>query len=148
MNHYNGPNALLTGPVAHRSAVAGPVPAGAGTSGAAGPGPRPGPGRGPTPSSSPTTPPPPAMAWSSCWVTPLCWCAWLPSATLAAAISEAARCQPDVALLDVLMPGGGGLAAAVGIREVSPRTRVVAYSAAADRSTVVRCCAAGPAATC
>jgi EAL domain-containing protein (putative c-di-GMP-specific phosphodiesterase class I)/AmiR/NasT family two-component response regulator len=56
----------------------------------------------------------------------------------AAAISEAARCQPDVALLDVMMPGGGGLAAAVGIREVSPRTRILAYSAAGDRSTVVQ----------
>ena len=55
-----------------------------------------------------------------------------------AAVAEAARCQPDLALLDVLMPGGGGLAAAVGIRDVSPRTRVLAYSAAADRSTVVR----------
>jgi EAL domain-containing protein (putative c-di-GMP-specific phosphodiesterase class I)/ActR/RegA family two-component response regulator len=54
------------------------------------------------------------------------------------AVAEAARCQPDLALLDVLMPGGGGLAASVGIREVSPRTRVLAYSAAADRATVVR----------
>ena len=55
-----------------------------------------------------------------------------------AAVAEARRSQPDLALLDVLMPGGGGLAAAVGIREVSPHTRVLAYSAAADRSTVVR----------
>jgi PleD family two-component response regulator len=39
------------------------------------------------------------------------------------AISEAARYQPDLAVLDVFMPGGGGLGAAVGIREVSPRTR-------------------------
>jgi EAL domain-containing protein (putative c-di-GMP-specific phosphodiesterase class I)/ActR/RegA family two-component response regulator len=56
----------------------------------------------------------------------------------AAAVVEAGRCQPDLALLDVMMPGGGGLAAAVGIREVSPHTRVVAYSAADDRATVVR----------
>jgi EAL domain-containing protein (putative c-di-GMP-specific phosphodiesterase class I)/FixJ family two-component response regulator len=53
-----------------------------------------------------------------------------------AAVAEAARCQPDLVLLDVLMPGGGGLAAAVGIRDVSPRTRVLAYSAAADRAVV------------
>ncbi len=55
-----------------------------------------------------------------------------------AAVAEAARCQPDLALLDVMMPGGGGLAAAAGIREVAPHTRVVAYSAADDRATVVR----------
>ncbi|HET9059505.1 MAG TPA: EAL domain-containing protein [Acidimicrobiales bacterium] len=55
-----------------------------------------------------------------------------------AAIAQAAHFQPDVAVLDVLMPGGGGLAAALGIREVSPRTRLLAYSAAADRSSVVQ----------
>jgi EAL domain-containing protein (putative c-di-GMP-specific phosphodiesterase class I)/FixJ family two-component response regulator len=55
-----------------------------------------------------------------------------------AAIAEAARFQPDVAVLDVLMPGGGGLRAALGIREVSPRTRMLAYSAASDRSSVVQ----------
>jgi EAL domain-containing protein (putative c-di-GMP-specific phosphodiesterase class I)/ActR/RegA family two-component response regulator len=54
------------------------------------------------------------------------------------AVTEAGRYQPDLALLDVMMPGGGGLAAAVGIREVSPHTRVLAYSAADDRATVVR----------
>jgi EAL domain-containing protein (putative c-di-GMP-specific phosphodiesterase class I)/ActR/RegA family two-component response regulator len=55
-----------------------------------------------------------------------------------AAVSEAAHYQPDVALLDVMMPGGGGLAAALGIREVSPRTRLLAYSAASDRASVVQ----------
>ena len=55
-----------------------------------------------------------------------------------AAVTQAARCQPDIAVLDVMMPGGGGLAAALGIREVSPRTHVLAYSAAADRSSVVQ----------
>ncbi len=55
-----------------------------------------------------------------------------------AAVVNAAHYQPDIAVLDVMMPGGGGLAAALGIREVSPRTRVLAYSAAADRSSVVQ----------
>lgn len=55
-----------------------------------------------------------------------------------AAVAQAAHYQPDIALLDVCMPGGGGLAAAQGIREVSPRTRLLAYSAASDRASVVQ----------
>ena len=54
------------------------------------------------------------------------------------AIAAAAHHQPDVALLDVRMPEGGGLAAALGIREVSPRTRLLAYSVASDRASVVQ----------
>jgi EAL domain-containing protein (putative c-di-GMP-specific phosphodiesterase class I)/FixJ family two-component response regulator len=54
------------------------------------------------------------------------------------AIAQAARYQPDLALLDVIMPGGGGLAAALGIREVSPRTKMLAYSAATDRASVIQ----------
>lgn len=54
------------------------------------------------------------------------------------AVERAAHFQPDIAVLDVMMPGGGGLAAALGIHEVSPRTLVLAYSAAADRSSVVQ----------
>lgn len=54
------------------------------------------------------------------------------------AIAAAARYQPDVALLDVRMPEGGGLEAALGIRDVSPRTKILAYSAASDRASVVQ----------
>jgi DNA-binding NarL/FixJ family response regulator len=45
------------------------------------------------------------------------------------AITAAARLQPDVALLDLEMPGGGGPAAARGIRERAPGVRVLALSA-------------------
>ena len=45
------------------------------------------------------------------------------------AIELAAALQPDVALLDIEMPGGGGLRAARAIKEDSPATRVLALSA-------------------
>jgi diguanylate cyclase (GGDEF)-like protein len=44
------------------------------------------------------------------------------------AIELAARRRPDVVLLDFDMPGGGGVAAAIGIREANPTTRIVALS--------------------
>jgi EAL domain-containing protein (putative c-di-GMP-specific phosphodiesterase class I)/DNA-binding NarL/FixJ family response regulator len=45
------------------------------------------------------------------------------------AIDLARAASPDVALVDVRMPGGGGAVAARGIRRDSPPTRVVAVSA-------------------
>jgi len=45
------------------------------------------------------------------------------------AIELAARERPDVALIDVRMPSGGGLAAARGITARSPQTTIVALSA-------------------
>jgi diguanylate cyclase (GGDEF)-like protein len=45
------------------------------------------------------------------------------------AIELAARRRPDVVLLDFDMPGGGGVAAAIAIREANPTTRIVALSA-------------------
>jgi diguanylate cyclase (GGDEF)-like protein len=45
------------------------------------------------------------------------------------AIELAARRRPDVVVLDFDMPGGGGVAAAIGIREANPTTRIVAISA-------------------
>src|SRR5579864_5759001 len=48
------------------------------------------------------------------------------------AVRQAADLHPDVAILDVRMPGGGGAAAARGIRLHSPATRILAYSAFDD----------------
>jgi DNA-binding NarL/FixJ family response regulator len=44
--------------------------------------------------------------------------------------------RPRVALIDVRMPGGGGVAAAEGIRESSPDTRIVALSAYDDEARI------------
>jgi signal transduction histidine kinase len=52
------------------------------------------------------------------------------------AIELSARHRPDVALLDVRMPGGGSHAAR-GIKTRSPDTRVLALSAYEDRATVL-----------
>jgi DNA-binding NarL/FixJ family response regulator len=46
----------------------------------------------------------------------------------AEAVSVAASSHPDVALLDLDMPGGGGWKAARGIGESSPATRILAFS--------------------
>jgi signal transduction histidine kinase len=59
------------------------------------------------------------------------------------AIEVALRERPDVALVDVKMPGGGGAHAAREIRKGSPDTRVVALSAYEDRRTVLEMLRAG-----
>lgn len=51
--------------------------------------------------------------------------------------------QPDVALLDVKMPKGGGPAAAQGIHSVAPATRMIAFSAYGDRIAVAEMLKAG-----
>lgn len=52
------------------------------------------------------------------------------------AVELAAQIRPDVAVVDVRMPDGGGAQAARGIREVSPATAVLALSASDDRESV------------
>lgn len=59
------------------------------------------------------------------------------------AIEQAREHHPDVALLDVRMPGGGGPRAAAEIRSVSPATRSLALSAYADGSNVLEMLRAG-----
>ena len=57
---------------------------------------------------------------------------------------ELARAEtPDVALVDVRMPGGGGAVATRGIRRGSPPTRIVAVSADSDPDTIVAMIEAG-----
>ncbi|MDQ3991092.1 MAG: EAL domain-containing protein [Actinomycetota bacterium] len=59
------------------------------------------------------------------------------------AIALARETQPDVAMVDVRMPGGGGPHAAREIRIHCPHTRVVALSAYEDRGTVLEMVKAG-----
>jgi DNA-binding response OmpR family regulator len=59
------------------------------------------------------------------------------------AVEVARVTRPDVALLDVSMPGGGGPRAAVGIRWRSPRTNLVAFSMHDDRVAIVDMLRAG-----
>jgi EAL domain-containing protein (putative c-di-GMP-specific phosphodiesterase class I)/ActR/RegA family two-component response regulator len=60
-----------------------------------------------------------------------------------AAIALAKLAHPDVALVDVRMPGGGGVRAAEGIRVCCPDTRVIAVSAHTDRAVVLEMVRAG-----
>jgi DNA-binding response OmpR family regulator len=59
------------------------------------------------------------------------------------AVEVARVTRPDVALLDVSMPGGGGTRAALGIGWRSPRTHMVALSLHDDRATIVDMIRAG-----
>ncbi len=59
------------------------------------------------------------------------------------AIATAVSHQPDVVLLDVRMPGGGGLRAAREIARRCPSTRVIALTAHEDEDTVIAMMAAG-----
>ena len=59
------------------------------------------------------------------------------------AIELAVAVQPDVAIVDVQMPGGGGARASREIGLNSPRTKVIALSAADDRATVLEMLEAG-----
>lgn len=60
-----------------------------------------------------------------------------------AAIRLATLYEPDVALVDWSMPGGGGAAAAHEITRVSPGTRVVALSASQESDVVLKMLRAG-----
>jgi len=59
------------------------------------------------------------------------------------AIALAATSRPDVCLVDVGMPGGGGPRAARAIREHEPATQVLALSGRQDRDSVVEMLRAG-----
>jgi DNA-binding response OmpR family regulator len=59
------------------------------------------------------------------------------------AVDVARVTRPDVALLDVSMPGGGGPGAAHGIRWRSPATQVVAFSLHDDKASIVDMLRAG-----
>lgn len=60
-----------------------------------------------------------------------------------AIVSLCAALQPAVAIVDVKMPKGGGVAATAAIRSMSPDTTVIAFTAEVDRGTRRALAAAG-----
>ncbi|HLI56914.1 MAG TPA: response regulator [Actinomycetota bacterium] len=72
---------------------------------------------------------------------------WLELAGTAPGVSEAIALakqeQPDVVLLDVRMPEGGGPAVLQGLRQVAPHSRAIAYTAEADGSLLHEMIGAG-----
>ena len=63
----------------------------------------------------------------------------------ASAIAAAGKELPDVVIVDVRMPGGGGVAATRGILEVSPGTQVIAFTGHDDDSIAAELFDAGAA---
>jgi DNA-binding NarL/FixJ family response regulator len=59
------------------------------------------------------------------------------------AAERAEETLPDAAVIDVRMPGGGGPRAASLIRQLVPTARLIAYSAHAERDSVLRMVRAG-----
>lgn len=59
------------------------------------------------------------------------------------AIRKTADLRPDVVLMDVKMPDGGGIRATKEIRAMAPAVRVVALSAFGDRATIMEMLRAG-----
>jgi DNA-binding NarL/FixJ family response regulator len=67
------------------------------------------------------------------------------AATAAQAVSKARALQPDLVLLDLLLPGTGGQEAIAELAKVSPRSRVLVVSSQAAPSSVRQALAAGAA---
>ena len=68
------------------------------------------------------------------------------SSDVAVAIEEIRSCRPDVVLVDVHMPGGGGLAVVNAVKETNPEVRFLALSvsdAAEDVIAMIRAGARG-----
>lgn len=66
-----------------------------------------------------------------------------PACDAAEAVALAAEHRPDVAIVDVEMPGGGGVEAARGIAACSPTTAIVALSVDESRAVVLEMLEAG-----
>ena len=65
------------------------------------------------------------------------------ASTVAEGIELVARRQPDVLVVDVRMPAGGGAAVAAQARELAPHTAVLAMSASDDEEARAEMAAAG-----
>src|ERR1700741_2060879 len=65
--------------------------------------------------------------------------------TMAEAIETAARAKPDVIVMDVRLPDGGGVEACRTIREARPETKVIMLTSYADDEALFASIVAGAA---
>jgi DNA-binding NarL/FixJ family response regulator len=65
------------------------------------------------------------------------------AATGAEAVARAAELRPDIVLLDLVMPDGGGIEAAGAIREASPASKVIVLTSYPDDESVIPALEAG-----
>jgi two-component system, NarL family, response regulator DevR len=65
------------------------------------------------------------------------------AATTESAVTEAARLRPDVVLMDLRLPGGGGVQACREILADSPRTHVLFLTSYSDQDSVLAAAFAG-----
>ncbi len=60
-----------------------------------------------------------------------------------AAVEEAARCQPDVVVMDLFLPRQGGVEAIAQIKQTQPRVRVLALTSSTDETVFLAALQAG-----
>lgn len=65
------------------------------------------------------------------------------ASTCAAALESARQLQPDVVLLDVLLPDGDGIAVAEAIKRIQPATKTVVLTSATEDEVLLRAIDAG-----
>lgn len=65
--------------------------------------------------------------------------------TMAGAVEAVVRLQPEVVLLDIRLPNGGGFEACRRIRDLCPATRVLVFTGLAESNAVMRALAVGAA---
>ncbi len=59
------------------------------------------------------------------------------------AVAEVLRCRPDVVVMDLFLPGQGGLAAIAAIKEQAPHVQILALTSATDETVFLAALQAG-----
>ena len=59
------------------------------------------------------------------------------------AVAEVLRCRPDVVVMDLFLPGQGGIAAIAAIKEQAPRVQILALTSATDETVFLAALQAG-----
>lgn len=59
------------------------------------------------------------------------------------AVAEVLRCRPDVVVMDLFLPGQGGIAAITAIKEQAPQVQILALTSATDETVFLAALQAG-----